>query len=56
MDILIPIKLGIKEKGNLFRDLFFFSPKKIIVCCSKKQSIVILFSTKTKYYILCKTI
>jgi hypothetical protein len=55
MDILIPIRLGLKKTGNLFQD-FFFLAKRIIACYSKKQSIVVLFSTKTKYYILCKII
>jgi hypothetical protein len=54
MDILIPIKLVPKNK-NFFLE-FFFLAKRIITYYSKKQSIVILFSTKTKYYILCKII
>jgi hypothetical protein len=55
MDILIQIKLVLKKTGNLFQD-FFFLAGGIIACYSKKQSIVILFSTKTKYYILYKII
>jgi hypothetical protein len=55
MDILIPIRLVPKKKEIYFR-IFFSFVRRIIACYSKKQSIVVLFSTKTKYYTLCKTI
>jgi hypothetical protein len=55
MDILILIRLVPKKQEIYFRICFFLA-RRIIICYSKKQSIVVLFSTETKYYILCKTI
>jgi hypothetical protein len=55
MDILILIRLGLKKQEIYFR-IYFFLAKGIITCYSKKQSIVVLFFTKTKYYVLYKTI
>jgi hypothetical protein len=55
MDILILIKLGPKNKKSILGFVFFLVGR-IIIYYSKKQSIVVLFSTKTKYYILYKTI
>jgi capsule polysaccharide modification protein KpsS len=56
MDILIPIRLVPKKNKKYILGFCFFLAGKIIIYYSKKQSIVVLFSTKTKYYILYKII